>query len=138
MQFFLQLLGASLALAQLNGIALRDMMEEMEHLLVDNGGMNSNGFVVGMAPCSSDSPGSANMSRQSSPEVVRLVFHDFITANLVAGTGYVYLITCIFGRVKLTKTRGLDASIAYESERFDNPGSFVNNSLNYFNPVRMS
>ncbi|TEY67392.1 hypothetical protein BOTCAL_0127g00060 [Botryotinia calthae] len=36
---------------QVTGIDMRDMMEEMEHIWVDNDGTNSNGFVKGVSPC---------------------------------------------------------------------------------------
>lgn len=74
--------------SQLNGIDIRDKMEEMEHIWVDNNGANSDGFVNAVSPCTSyvgrNGPSSGE---QSSAQWVRFVFHDSVTANLAAGTG---------------------------------------------------
>ncbi|TVY88213.1 WSC domain-containing protein [Lachnellula willkommii] len=100
--------------SQLNGIDIRDKMEEMEHILVDNNGANSDGFVNAVSPCSSyvgrNGPDSGE---QSSAQWVRFVFHDSVTANLAAGTG------------------GIDASLGFESDRNENLGLFVNDTLRF-------
>ena len=78
------------AVAQLNGIDQRDKIEEMEHIWVDNGGTNSDGFVNAVTPCSNYigfASSGANRGEQSSAQWVRFVFHDSVTANLSAGTG---------------------------------------------------
>jgi hypothetical protein len=65
----------------------------MEYILVEQ----ALAFTVPISPCNKfvdevDSlPPSAppNTGEQSSAEWVRLIFHDFITADVAAGTGYV-------------------------------------------------
>lgn len=76
--------------AQINGIDRRDMIEEMEHIWVDNGGTNSDGFVNAVTPCSNYVGFASNTTirgEQSSAQWVRFVFHDSVTADLSAGTG---------------------------------------------------
>jgi len=74
--------------SQLNGIDMRDRMEEMEHIWVDNNGANADGFVGAVSPCSNYvGPNGQNRGEQSSAQWVRFVFHDSVTANLAAGTG---------------------------------------------------
>ena len=75
------------AVADVTGIALRDMYEEIEHILVDNGGYNSDGLTNAVNPCSNFVTGAATTGEESAAEWVRLVFHDAITADLDAGTG---------------------------------------------------
>jgi hypothetical protein len=78
------------ALAYYNGIDPRDIYEEMEHVLVDNGGTNSDGFVNAVTPCSNYvgfASGGSKRGEQSSAQWVRLAFHDAITADIAAGTG---------------------------------------------------
>ena len=95
---FLLPLQLSLLLAQ--GVERRDQMEEMEHLLVDNLGTNSNGFIAAVSPClnyigfASDPK---DRGEQTSAQWVRFAFHDFVTADRVAGTGYVELVKWRWG-----------------------------------------
>ncbi|KAK6610596.1 WSC domain-containing protein [Botrytis cinerea] len=102
---------------QVTGIDVRDMMEEMEHIWVDNDGTNSNGFVKGVSPCLNYALGSSNQGEQTSAQWVRFAFHDFVTANTTTGTG------------------GMDASLGFESTRGENHGLFVNDSLTFFKPT---
>lgn len=75
--------------AILDGIDARDVYEEMEHILVDNSGTNSDGFINAVTPCSNYfQDNSGKEGEQSSAQWVRLVFHDFVTADVAAGTGY--------------------------------------------------
>jgi hypothetical protein len=75
------------------GIALAERVDAMEYILVEQ----ALAFTVPISPCNKfvdevDSlPPSAppNTGEQSSAEWVRLIFHDFITADVAAGTGYV-------------------------------------------------
>ncbi|RDW79676.1 hypothetical protein BP6252_04314 [Coleophoma cylindrospora] len=102
--------------ANTNGIDARDIMEEMEHIMVDNGGTNSDGFVAAITPCSNYVGFASNATirgEQTSAQWVRIVFHDFVTANLAAGTG------------------GLDASVAFESNRAENAGLFINDTIQF-------
>jgi hypothetical protein len=81
---------AGLAAAILDGIDPRDVYEEMEHVLVDNGGTNSDGFIGAVSPCSNYFQDRTGIEgEQSSAQWVRMVFHDFVTADVAAGTGYV-------------------------------------------------
>lgn len=90
--------GLALASAYSNGIDPRDVYEEMEHIMVDNGGTNNDAFVDAVTPCSNYVGFASNGSirgEQSSAEWVRVVYHDFVTANLTAGTGYDELMTMV-------------------------------------------
>ncbi|KAK6071116.1 wsc domain-containing protein 2 [Seiridium cupressi] len=109
---------AGLASAILDGISARDVYEEMEHILVDNSGTNSDGFINAVTPCSNYfQDKTAIEGEQSSAQWVRLVFHDFVTADVAAGTG------------------GLDGSIAYEGTRAENVGLFINDTLGFMLPT---
>jgi hypothetical protein len=80
---------AGWASAILDGIDARDVYEEMEHILVDNSGTNSDGFIGAVTPCSNYFQDRTGIEgEQSSAQWVRLVFHDFVTADVAAGTGY--------------------------------------------------
>jgi hypothetical protein len=46
---------------QINGIDMRDIIEETEHILVDNDGPNSDGFVNVVTPCSNYSMWAFNL-----------------------------------------------------------------------------
>lgn len=81
----------------------------MERLVLDGA------VGVSVNPCSFFRTGNPNSGEQTSAEWVRIVFHDAITADLVAGTG------------------GLDASIGFESLRAENVGlHFVNDTIGIF------
>ncbi|KAI0123522.1 heme peroxidase [Xylariales sp. AK1849] len=109
---------ASLGSAILNGIDPRDVYEEVEHILVDNSGTNFDGFIGAVTPCSNYFQDRTGIEgEQSSAQWVRLVFHDFITADVAAGTG------------------GLDGSIAYEGNRAENVGLFINDTLGFMTPT---
>ncbi|CAJ2506701.1 Uu.00g078870.m01.CDS01 [Anthostomella pinea] len=112
------LLGSVLptASADRNGISARDIYEEMEHILVDNKGTNSDGLVNAITPCSNYINGDDTDGEQSSAQWVRIAFHDIATADVAAGTG------------------GLDASVGFESNRPENPGLFINQTIGFFNP----
>lgn len=76
------------ASAILDGIDARDVYEEMEHIFVDNSGTNSDGFIGAVTPCSNYFQDRTGVEgEQSSAQWVRLVFHDFVTANITEGTG---------------------------------------------------
>lgn len=77
MRVLLSLIGVAAAL-QINGIEQRDMMEEMEHILVDNGGTNSDGLVNAITPCSNFATGNRNQGEQTTAEWVRIVFHEYV------------------------------------------------------------
>lgn len=75
----------------LEGIPVRDLMEEAEHIMVDNGGANGHSFVSAITPCSRfvDAPAGqiSVTSEQSTAQWIRLAFHDVISADVKAGTG---------------------------------------------------
>lgn len=86
----------SLLAAADNGIDPRDVYEEMEHLMVDNAGTNNDKFVDAVTPCSfyvGFADNTTIRGEQTSAQWVRIVFHDFVTANLSAGTGYAGLLS---------------------------------------------
>ncbi|KAF8859171.1 heme peroxidase [Acephala macrosclerotiorum] len=92
----------------------------MEHILVDNNGTNNDGFMNAVTPCSNYVGFASNGSdrgEQSSAQWVRVAFHDFVTGNLTTGLG------------------GIDASIGFESDRAENAGLFVNDTLQFFSPT---
>jgi hypothetical protein len=58
---------------------------------VDNFGTNANGFIAAVSPCTNYigfAPNPPDRGEQTSAQWVRFAFHDFVTADLVAGTGY--------------------------------------------------
>ena len=61
------------------------------------------------------------MGRTTAAQWIRVAFHDFVTADVAAGTG------------------GLDASIGFETLRAENSGTAFNDSFSFFrryvNPV---
>ena len=56
------------------------------------------------------------MGRTTAAQWLRVAFHDFVTANVVAGTG------------------GIDASIGFETLREENSGTAFNESFSFFRP----
>jgi len=122
----------------------------VEHILVDTHGAHSSGFADAITPCSkcsSQNPfdafsfitvnrpinirlmvylanyvsGNQSMGRTTAAQWIRVAFHDFVTADVAAGTG------------------GLDASIGFETLRAENSGTAFNDSFSFFrryvNPV---
>lgn len=59
----------------------------LEHLLVDTHGNHASGFANAITPCSNYVSGSQNFGRTTAAQWLRVSFHDFITANVTAGTG---------------------------------------------------
>lgn len=89
---------ASLALlsavhAYYNGITTQERVEEIEHVMVDNGGFNSDGAFNAITPCSNyfspGGPGASSQDKgeQTTAEWVRIVFHDFVTGDTSSGLG---------------------------------------------------
>lgn len=66
-------------------------MEEMEHILVDKIGTNSDGFVNAVTPCSNYVGFASNVTirgeQQSSTQWVRIAYHDFVTGNMSSSLG---------------------------------------------------
>jgi catalase (peroxidase I) len=68
------------------------------------------GLVDGVTPCGFAPEGNG---RNAAAEWIRTAFHDFATHDTVKGTG------------------GLDASIAFETDRAENPGAAFNSTLGF-------
>jgi hypothetical protein len=60
--------------------------------------------------------GNQSMGRTTAAQWLRVAFHDFVTANVAAGTG------------------GIDASIGFETLREENSGTAFNDSFSFFRP----
>lgn len=67
------------------GITLQERISEMEEIM-----LNEQLLMVPILPCNKTFP--QNSGEQSAAEWVRIVFHDFVTADVAAGTGYVSLL----------------------------------------------
>lgn len=92
----------------------------LEHILVDNWGAYASNFSAAITPCSNyvtevGEP-AVNSGRTTAAQWMRVAFHDFVTANIEAGTG------------------GIDASIGFETERGENSGSAFNDSFTFWAP----
>jgi hypothetical protein len=88
----------------------------LENILVDTHGAHSSGFADAITPCSNYVSGNQQFGRETAAQWLRVSFHDFVTANVTAGTG------------------GIDASIGFETLREENSGSAMNDSLGFFRP----
>ncbi|KAF2728138.1 heme peroxidase [Polyplosphaeria fusca] len=92
----------------------------LEHILVDNWGAYASNFSSAITPCTNyvSQRGSTglNSGRTTAAQWMRVLFHDFITANVSAGTG------------------GIDASIGFETSREENKGSAFNDSFAFWAP----
>lgn len=88
-----------------------DKNDYIEDVWTLQSGFNKMGFVDPIITCGfgQNSPG-----RQNTAEWVRTAYHDMSTADVDAGTG------------------GLDASIMFETERGENKGDAMNNTLGHF------
>lgn len=92
----------------------------LEHILVDNWGAYASNFSSAITPCSNyvtevGEP-AVNSGRTTAAQWMRVAFHDFVTADIGAGTG------------------GIDASIGFETERGENSGSAFNDSFTFWAP----
>ena len=90
----------------------------LEHILVDNWGAHASNFSSAITPCTryvtEVGDAAINSGRTTAAQWVRVLFHDFITANVSAGTG------------------GVDASIGFETARAENKGSAFNDSFTFW------
>lgn len=92
----------------------------LEHILVDNWDAYASNFSSAITPCSNyvtevGEP-AVNSGRTTAAQWMRVAFHDFVTADVAAGTG------------------GIDASIGFETERGENSGSAFNDSFTFWAP----
>ncbi|KAF2109397.1 heme peroxidase [Lophiotrema nucula] len=92
----------------------------LEHILVDNWGAYASNFSSAITPCTNYvtqiGEAARNSGRTTAAQWMRVLFHDFITANVSAGTG------------------GVDASIGFETARGENSGSAFNDSFTFWRP----
>jgi hypothetical protein len=88
----------------------------LEHILVDTHGAYKSGFADAITPCTNYVSGAQTLGRETAAQWLRVAFHDFVTANLSAGTG------------------GIDASIGFETLREEDSGSAFNDSFAFFRP----
>ncbi|KAI0102417.1 heme peroxidase [Nemania sp. FL0031] len=95
-------------------------VSQLEHILVDNWGAHASNFSSAITPCdryvTEVGDAAVNSGRTTSAQWLRVVFHDFVTANVTAGTG------------------GVDASIGFETFRDENKGSAFNDSFTFWRP----
>lgn len=92
----------------------------LEHILVDNWGAYASNFSSAITPCdryvTQTGDAARSSGRTTAAQWMRVLFHDFITANVSAGTG------------------GVDASIGFETAREENKGSAFNDSFTFWRP----
>ncbi|KAL6154728.1 hypothetical protein ACJQWK_01026 [Exserohilum turcicum] len=92
----------------------------LEHILVDNWGAYASNFSSAITPCDRyvTQTGTAALTsgRTTAAQWMRVLFHDFITADVAKGTG------------------GVDASIGFETAREENKGSAFNDSFTFWRP----
>ncbi|CAI6332964.1 unnamed protein product [Periconia digitata] len=88
-----------------------DKYDQIEDVFTLQGGFNKKGFIDPIQSCGF---GQNQPGRQNTAEWVRTAYHDMSTADVDAGTG------------------GLDASIMFETERGENKGDAMNNTLAHF------
>lgn len=90
----------------------------LEHILVDNWGAYASNFSSAITPCTryvtEIGDAATNSGRTTAAQWMRVLFHDFITANVDAGTG------------------GVDASIGFETAREENKGSAFDDSFTFW------
>lgn len=92
----------------------------LEHILVDNWDAYASNFSSAITPCDNYvtevGEAAATSGRTTAAQWMRVAFHDFVTANVTAGTG------------------GIDASIGFETLRSENSGSAFNDSFTFWRP----
>ncbi|TVY44967.1 WSC domain-containing protein [Lachnellula occidentalis] len=88
----------------------------LEHILVDTHGAHASDFIDAITPCTNYVNGAQTLGRTTAAQWIRVAFHDFVTADVAAGTG------------------GVDASIGFETLREENAGSAMNDTLSFFRP----
>ncbi|KAH7348930.1 heme peroxidase [Rhexocercosporidium sp. MPI-PUGE-AT-0058] len=119
----LQVTGNAAQALDSNGLSLADKVLAIERLLLTPGTI-----IFPVTPCNLtlNGPPADISGAQTAAQWVRTVFHDFITADVAAGTG------------------GLDGSISFEADRDENLGlvfstmsaprqSFINETIMAFN-----
>lgn len=92
------------------------LYSSLEAILVQTHGAFATGFANAITPCSNYVSGAQTLGRETASQWLRVAFHDYVTANVSAGTG------------------GIDASIGFETLREENSGSAFNDSFGFFRP----
>lgn len=123
--------GLSAQALDANGVSLDEKVLAIERLMLTPGTVD---FQT--SPCNSLLNGPSNSSselfagEQTSAHWIRTAFHDFITANVAAGTGCVFFFLTSWASDLIKIQSGLDASIGFESGRKENEGGipFYNNT----------
>lgn len=92
----------------------------LDHILVDNWGAYASNFSSAISPCTNyvtevGEPALIS-GRTTAAQWMHVAFHDYVTANVTAGTG------------------GIDASIGFETLRSENSGSAMNDSFTFWRP----
>ena len=87
------------------------LLSTLETLLVSSYGAHATNFSSAITPCSHYVSGPQTLGRTTAAQWLRVSFHDFVTADVAAGTG------------------GLDASIGYETQRAEDVGTAFNDTL---------
>ncbi|KAI1281712.1 heme peroxidase [Xylaria sp. FL0933] len=95
-------------------------ISQLEHILVDNWDAYASNFSSAITPCTryvtQIGQAADDSGRTTSAQWLRVLFHDFATADVAAGTG------------------GIDASIGFETFRDENKGSAFNDSFTFWQP----
>ncbi|KAH8667468.1 heme peroxidase [Tricladium varicosporioides] len=86
----------------------------IEGIFVDAHGNHATGFVDAITPCSNYVSGAPNIGRMTAAQWIRVSFHDFVTHHTSDGSG------------------GLDASIGFETDRNENAGAAMNDTMRFF------
>lgn len=84
--FFSQFHGLFCQALDSNGVSLADKVLQMERMI-----LTPQELLFDVTPCSLLAFANPASGEQTSAEWVRILFHDFITANVTAGTGSVQL-----------------------------------------------
>ncbi|RFU30513.1 hypothetical protein B7463_g5832, partial [Scytalidium lignicola] len=92
------------------------LYSSLETILVQTHGAFASGFANAITPCSNYVSGNQTLGRETASQWLRVAFHDYVTANVSAGTG------------------GIDASIGFETLREENSGAAFNDSFGFFAP----
>ncbi|KAH8899160.1 heme peroxidase [Thozetella sp. PMI_491] len=90
-----------------------ERIDKLEAVLYQQNGFRQNGLAFGVTPCNS-MENMQETGRDDAAEWFRTAYHDMATADVVAGTG------------------GIDASIAFETDREENVGKAFNESVGFF------
>ncbi|KAI0023859.1 heme peroxidase [Xylariomycetidae sp. FL0641] len=85
----------------------------LESILYQQSGFRQYGLAGAVVPCNNNA-NTLETGRDDSAEWFRTAYHDMATADVIAGTG------------------GMDASVGFETERAENKGGAINESLAFF------